>query len=75
MSRHYMFHNNTVTAHDSWVIVLSLPEGVFFYSPHDSFDAKWGRLTGQNCGVWEPVIKQDMPKEFLIQLLLMGVPC
>ena len=73
MSQHYTFQNNTVTEHRSWVTVLSLRAGTFFYSPYDSSSDKWGRLVKNTHTVWVSVPKQDMPKEFLVQLLLMGV--
>ena len=75
MSRHYTFHSNTVTEYGSWAPILSLPAGTFFYSPHDPSSDKWGRLVKNNYKSWVSVPKQDMPKEFLVQLLLMGVPC
>ena len=75
MSQHYSFYDNKVTEHGSWLTILPLSEGVFFYSPHDFGKDKWGKLVKTDGRVWVSVPKQDMPKGFLVQLLLMGVPC
>ena len=75
MTAHYTFDGHVVTPHGNWISVLQLPAGLFFYSPYDSTPDKWGRLVQTGGRVWDSAPKSDMPKEFLLQLLLMGVPC
>lgn len=75
MSRHYTFHNNEVTGHEHWATLKGEPEGSHFYSPMDDDEFKWGHTTQLETTGWVATSKEEMPKEFLTQLLLMGVPC
>lgn len=75
MSMHYSFYNGTITAHTHWESFTKEPRGSYFYSPKDDEWNKWGRVTPMEGLGWVATSKEDMPKEFLVQLLLMGVPC
>ena len=71
---HYTFYDNQVTTHVSWLTVLGAPRGAFFFSPNDRTD-RWGALIVGYTASWKSLPVDAMPKEFLVQLLLMGVPC
>lgn len=71
---HYTFYNNEVTSHVNWLTVLNAPRGSFICSPGDKSDT-WGVLTNGTGVSWNSQPVETMPKEFLVQLLLMGVSC
>ena len=77
MSKHYTFYDGVVTTHDEWVTVSIEPNGTVFYSPTDNYDHRWGVLgiPSATSPRWSGITKAYVPKEFLTQLLLMGVPC
>lgn len=75
MSRHYTFHDNKVTEHKQWGTVAMQPKGAIFYSPFDDFPYQWGMITDVPGHGWRDISFGEAPKEFLTQLLLMGVPC
>lgn len=75
MIKHYTFNGHVVTPHENWTSVLRLPAGLFFYSPYDLGRDKWGHLVQIGGHDWDSDPKEEIPKEFLVQLLLMGVPC
>ena len=73
MFKHYAFVNGEVIEAASWrELVPSLRKGVLTYSPRDS-STTWCRITGDR-GEWVFFPAEEVPPEFKLQLLLLGVP-
>jgi hypothetical protein len=50
--------------------VHSAIDGAYIYDPDDTPEMRWGQMVH---GRWAELRKEDMPKEFLTHLLLLGI--
>lgn len=74
MIKHYTFRGNKVTEHETWSTVKPIDDDQYFYSPNDD-QYSWGCLEHEQPHGWRVLPVEEVPKEFRLQLLLMGVPC
>lgn len=72
MSKHYAFVDGMVIESDSWrELTRSLRVGTPTFSPRDS-SMTWCRIVGE-YGKWAFLPAEEVPPEFKLQLLLLGV--
>lgn len=67
---HHLFIDGQVILIEEWRKTQHFPQGTYGYTPDDSL-ATWYTLDFPR---WKPLSKSEMPKEFLAQLLLLGIP-
>lgn len=72
MNKHYAFVDGKILATDSWYDFKNHPAGTVTYSPLD-VENPWCRFL-MNSKHWEPLDFSEVPSEFKVHLLLMGVP-
>ena len=70
---HYVFVNGEVLGMRYWSEARKYPAGTCTYSPTDSESDKWCQLTGEGTH-WDSLEPEDVPPQFKVQLLLLGVP-
>lgn len=70
---HHLFVDGAVVTVPNWGATAPYPDGIRGYSPEDKA-APWYCLHHSGKPKWLPMSREEMPKEFLVQLMLLGIP-